>query len=156
MDKLYKTILLFVGLIAMNLTVLAQESVIHPNSLTDSEVEPNAIFVHHNSSSAMLSGNNWSSITFFPKPKQATNFTNYPNPATTFTTVSYMLSAKTNVLLKVMDLAGKQLAVLVKREQNVGKQEFYWDFAKNSITSGMYILLLQVDGKTYSRKIIVQ
>lgn len=156
MDKLYKSFVLFVGLIAMNLTVQAQDSVHYPNLSSDSEVATNSVFVHYDSSIAMLPNESWRTISFFPKAKQATNFTNYPNPATTFTTVSYILTAKTNVLLKVIDLAGKQLAVLIKREQNTGKQEFYWDFAKNNITSGMYILLLQVDGKTYSRKIIVQ
>lgn len=88
--------------------------------------------------------------------KEVTNFTNYPNPAVTFTNIAYTLTTKSNVNLRVIDLAGKQLCVLVKQEQAAGKQEYYWELAKNNITSGMYILILQVDNKIYSRKIIVQ
>lgn len=98
----------------------------------------------------------WNNILLNKSSKQAVDFINYPNPATTFTTVGYNLTTKANVVLKVIDLAGKQLAVLVKQQQNAGKQEFYWELSKNNITSGMYILILQVDNKTYSRKIIVQ
>ncbi|RZK51691.1 MAG: T9SS type A sorting domain-containing protein, partial [Pedobacter sp.] len=37
-----------------------------------------------------------------------------------------------------------------------GKHEFEWEFANNNISAGMYILVLQVDSKTYTRKVIVQ
>lgn len=87
---------------------------------------------------------------------QDVSFTNYPNPAKSQTTVAYNLNARAKVTLKVIDLAGKQLALLISQEQNAGKQEYYWDFSKYKITSGMYILMLQIDQKTYSRKVIVQ
>jgi hypothetical protein len=83
-------------------------------------------------------------------------FSNYPNPATSQTTVSYNLTVKAKVTLKVLDLTGRQLAVLVNVEQAAGKQEYYWDFTKNKITSGMYILILKINNDTYSRKVIVQ
>jgi len=141
MQKLYKSILIFVGLIVMNISVQAYWG---DNSLLNSG-KPNKLHL-------ISSGKDWAGL----NPKQATNFINYPNPAVTETTVAYTLTAKANVTLKVIDLTGKQLAVLVKQEQAAGKQEYYWVLAKNNITSGMYILLLQVDNKTYSRKIIVQ
>ena len=125
MAKLYKLIVLMIGLTAMGYTAQAQVS----NS--------NAI-----SSSALQ--------------QQEVKFTNYPNPAKSNTTIAYTLANKAKVTLKVIDLAGKQLAILVKQDQAAGKQEYYWDFTKNKITSGMYILVLQIDNKTYSRKVIVQ
>lgn len=110
-----------------------------------------------------LTVSNHSSIAGYPifslnnfSDKQVSNFTNYPNPATLRTTISYTLSAKTKVNLRVIDLAGKQLAVLVKADQSAGKHEFEWEFANNNVSAGMYILLLQVDSKTYTRKVIVQ
>ena len=141
MEKLYKLIVLFVGLTAMNLTVQAQG-----NSYTP--------FLA--SSINYSKGHSWNTILLNKKIKQTLDFINYPNPATTFTTISYNLTTKANVVLKVIDLAGKQLAILVKQQQNAGRQEFYWELSRNNITSGMYILILQVDNKTYSRKIIVQ
>jgi hypothetical protein len=126
MAKLYKLIVLFVLLTSMSFIVRAQVS----------------------SNNAVLSSKTVVS--------QDVSFTNYPNPAKSQTTVAYNLNARAKVTLKVIDLAGKQLALLISQEQNAGKQEYYWDFSKYKITSGMYILMLQIDQKTYSRKVIVQ
>jgi hypothetical protein len=60
------------------------------------------------------------------------------------------------VNLRVIDLTGKQLAVLVKQDQAAGKQDYFWELSKNNISPGMYILVLQVENKVYSRKVIVQ
>jgi hypothetical protein len=143
MIKRYKSIVFFVVLIVMNISVQAH--------LVDHSLRSN-----FNKPLIVSSGHDWAGINAKPKPVQATNFTNYPNPAVTQTTIAYTLTLKSNVVLKVIDLAGKQLAVLVKQEQAAGKQEYFWDLTKSNITSGMYILLLQVDNKTYSRKMIVQ
>lgn len=88
--------------------------------------------------------------------QQEVKFTNYPNPAKSNTTIAYTLANKAKIILRVIDLTGKQLALLLKQDQAAGKQEYYWDFAKNKVSSGMYILILQIDNKTYSRKVIVQ
>lgn len=139
MVKFYKLIVFFFLVIVSNLNVSAQ-------------LKGYALTVSNQSSFAgylILSVNNFAG-------KQVSNFTNYPNPATLRTTISYTLSAKTKVNLRVIDLAGKQLAVLVKADQSAGKHEFEWEFANNNISAGMYILLLQVDSKTYTRKVIVQ
>lgn len=88
--------------------------------------------------------------------KQQLGFTNYPNPITTQTTISYLLPSKSNVVLKVVDLAGKQLFILLQQEQSAGRQEYNWELSKNKITAGMYILVLQVNKLSYTKKIIVQ
>lgn len=126
MTKLYKVIVFFLALTAMNTTVQAQERI------------SNVVFP---TSKAFI---------------QEVAFSNYPNPATSQTRVSYNLSVKAKVNLKVLDLTGRQLAVLVNVEQAAGQQEYYWDFTKNKITSGMYILILKINNDTYSRKVIVQ
>ncbi len=143
MIKLYKSFVFFVVLIVMNLSVHAHR------------VGRSSDFLPSTKPFFLSSGKDWAGI-HNRFAKQAINFTNYPNPATTQTTIAYTLVNKTNVVLRVIDLTGKQLAVLVKQQQAAGKQEFYWDFSKNNITAGMYILLLQVENKTYSRKVIVQ
>lgn len=88
--------------------------------------------------------------------KQDVAFFNYPNPATSQTTVSYNLIAKAKVTLQVLDLTSRQLAVLIDAEQTAGKKEYYWDFTKNRITSGMYILVLRINNSTFSRKVVVK
>lgn len=125
MAKLYKLIVLMIGLTAMNLSVQAQES--------NGTISP-------------------SSKEF----AQSLNFSNYPNPAVSYTNITYNLPSRAKVTLRVVDLTGKQLAILIKQEQAEGRQEYRWDLTKNRITSGMYILVLQIDNKSYSRKVIVQ
>lgn len=88
--------------------------------------------------------------------QQQLGFTTYPNPVATHTTISYLLPSKSNVVLKVIDLAGKQLAVLFQQEQAAGRHEYNWELSKNKITTGMYILVLQVNKLSYTKKIIVQ
>lgn len=126
MAKLYKLIVLIIGLTAMNITVQAQVNRSSAISPSDTELIQNV------------------------------GFTNYPNPAVSYTNIAYSLATRAKVNLRVVDLTGKQLAVLVKQEQAAGKQEYYWDLNKYKITSGMYILILQIDNKSYSRKVIVQ
>jgi len=158
MKKLYKIIVLFVGLIAMNISVQAQLGVLSsyfsPETITANDISiANEDAVNF---AVQFSNEDWAGLSTLVAGKEAINFTNYPNPAITSTTIAYTLTAKAAVNLRVIDLAGKQLAVLIKQEQVAGKQEFYWELAKNNITSGMYILILQVENKVYSRKIIVQ
>lgn len=158
MDKLYKVFLLFVGLIALNFSVQGQLESLYPYILLNTtNTSVNAL------ANADVTGANsaretyqWASMGEFYSPKEVSNFTNFPNPAITSTTIAYTLSDRATVSLRVIDLAGKQLAVLVKQEQAAGRQEIYWEFAKSNITSGMYILVLQVENKVYSRKMIVQ
>ncbi|RZK54068.1 MAG: T9SS type A sorting domain-containing protein [Pedobacter sp.] len=139
MIKLYKPIVFFFLVFVLNLNVSAQ-------------VKGYALPI---SNATSVVGYKIFEVANFAN-KQVSNFTNYPNPASLRTTVSYTLSAKTKVNLRVIDLAGKQLAVLVKADQSAGKHEFEWEFANNNISAGMYILVLQVDSKTYTRKVIVQ
>lgn len=156
MAKLYKILVFFVGLIVMNLNVHAQLGAISPY-LANSKVNNDVLIAESYRAFGLLQDvQGLAGETAFEVSKEATDFKNYPNPAVTYTNIAYNLTTKANVNLRVIDLAGKQLCILVKQEQSAGKQEYYWELAKNNITSGMYILILQVDNKIYSRKIIVQ
>jgi len=144
MKKRYQQLFLFTGLMVLSLTVQAQF---------------NSYAVVSSSKNELTNLYQQSYFFAIGKPlvkQQVINFTNYPNPAVTYTTIAYTLTARANVNLKVIDLAGKQMASLVKQEQSAGKYEYYWELAKNNIESGMYILILQVDNQIYSRKMIVQ
>ncbi|RZK79949.1 MAG: T9SS type A sorting domain-containing protein [Pedobacter sp.] len=141
MVKLYKTILLLFVIIVASLPLCAQLSG-YGSTISATKIYSNyPIF---------------SVETLLFAKRDDVNFTNYPNPATTRTTVGYTLSQKSSVNLRVIDLAGKQLAVLIKSTQATGKHEFNWEFVNNNISAGMYILVLQVDSKTYTRKVIIQ
>lgn len=144
----------------MSISVQAQLGVLSPYIISETTANTDIIIANNVANTmddAQLSNaDDWAGLTLAFGGKDVVDFTNYPNPAITSTTIAYTLTAKATVNLRVIDLAGKQLAVLIKQEQAAGKQEYYWELAKNNITSGMYILVLQVENKIYSRKIIVQ
>lgn len=156
MAKLYKILVFFIGLTVMNINVHAQLGAVFPYFVS-AEINSD-LLIAESYRSQQFFGDLESLISnhSFRGNKEVTDFTNYPNPAVTQTTIAYTLSAAAKVNLRVIDLTGKQLCVLVKTEQAAGKQEYYWELSKNNVTAGMYILVLQVDNKIYSRKIIVQ
>ena len=139
----------------MNIHVQAQLGAISSASFSDTNLSiANYYAIHTDQHSA--DDNDEAYISAFNVGKEVLNFTNYPNPVVSSTTISYTLTAKAMVNLRVIDLTGKQLAVLVKQDQAAGKQDYFWELSKNNISPGMYILVLQVENKVYSRKVIVQ
>jgi len=71
-------------------------------------------------------------------------FQNYPNPFNQSTTISYQLSVTSDVQLKVFDLLGRQLDVLVSRELKPGRYEVKWD-GRNHPSGVYYYKLIVAD-----------
>ena len=63
-------------------------------------------------------------------------FQNYPNPFNPETTIRYQLSASGLVTLKVYDLSGREVAILVNEKENAGEHNIKWNAAK--FPSGIY------------------
>ncbi len=78
---------------------------------------------------------------------------NYPNPFNPSTTVTYSLPSATNVTLKVYDLLGQEVGVLVDGLQSAGLHRVKLD--ATSLSSGVYFYVLQTPGKTFVRKMMV-
>ena len=78
---------------------------------------------------------------------------NYPNPFNPVTTINYYLKEKSFVSLKVFDILGRNIAVLVSQFQSEGK--YSYEFDGHEISSGIYFALLQVEGKFFLRKMIL-
>ncbi len=66
---------------------------------------------------------------------------NYPNPFNPGTTISFTLKGKTDVNLKVYDLIGNLIAVIVDERLNFGKHEITFD--GTGLTSGVYYYKLE-------------
>lgn len=78
---------------------------------------------------------------------------NYPNPFNPETTISYELSAVSNVNLKVYDLLGKEVATLVNEVQQPGVYNV--KFSINSLLStGNYFYKLQAGNFTHTKKML--
>lgn len=84
---------------------------------------------------------------------------NYPNPFNPSTNISFELKNRSHVTLKVYDLMGREVAVLINDERPAGSYTVSFD-AKNasgkaSLASGVYYYRLQTDGFTETKKMIL-
>ena len=66
---------------------------------------------------------------------------NYPNPFNPTTTIKYQIPELSFVTLKVFDILGKEVAILVDEEKPIGNYEI--EFNGNELTSGVYFYRLQ-------------
>jgi hypothetical protein len=69
-------------------------------------------------------------------PNKFEIFQNYPNPFNPETTIRYQLSASGLVIVKVYDLSGREVAILVNEKENAGEHNIKWNATK--FPSGIY------------------
>ena len=78
---------------------------------------------------------------------------NYPNPFNPSTAISYQLSANSFVTLKVYDVLGREVAMLVNGKQSAGYHEVTFDAAK--LSSGVYFYRISVGKFSSVKKLVV-
>ena len=82
----------------------------------------------------------------------------YPNPSDGSVTISYTLARQVPTLLRVYNVAGRELRTLVNEEQVAGRQKVLWDGRDNGgrkVSSGVYFYRLQAGTWHSERKLIV-
>jgi len=90
--------------------------------------------------------------------KIRTSLQNYPNPFGPQTTIQYGMDQESRVSLKLYNLSGQEVRVLVDEHQGVGVQTTIWDGRDDSgktVSSGVYFLRLQTGGYTVTKKLSV-
>jgi len=88
-------------------------------------------------------------------PESVTLWPNYPNPFREQTTIEYTLPEAGDVRLEVYDLLGRRVQVLVDGRHQEGLHRVSWNGRNGSgatAASGIYIVRLQANGTTRSRK----
>ena len=85
---------------------------------------------------------------------------NFPNPFNSRTAISFHLpagqaglSANSSVALRVFDVLGREVAVLVNEEKPAGVYRVAWDAA--SLPSGVYLYRLQARNFVETRKMLL-
>ncbi|MBN2104977.1 PQQ-binding-like beta-propeller repeat protein [bacterium] len=86
-------------------------------------------------------------------PDHFTMNQNYPNPFNPSTEILYELAKAANIKLTVYDALGRQVTVLFQGKREPGIHRVIFD--AGHLSSGVYIAVLNVDGKTMKRKMIL-
>jgi photosystem II stability/assembly factor-like uncharacterized protein len=80
---------------------------------------------------------------------------NYPNPFNPTTTIKYSVPQKENVTLKVFNVLGKEVAVLVNSVQDAGSYSAKFD--ASSLSSGVYFYELSAGiNKSFKKMILIK
>ena len=83
---------------------------------------------------------------------------NYPNPFNPSTTVNFGLSNPANVQLAVYNILGQRIKVLVNSTLPAGNYKAVWDGLDTngkSVSSGLYLLVLESGAQRLSQKMIL-
>jgi hypothetical protein len=86
-------------------------------------------------------------------PTENELYQNYPNPFNPNTTISYTLLQSGLVKLKVYDILGNEMAVLVNEEQSTGNHKI--EFNGTNFPSGVYFYRLINGAFTDTKKLIL-
>jgi hypothetical protein len=88
-------------------------------------------------------------------PKEFTLDQNYPNPFNPSTNIGYQLAAGSFVSLKVYDILGKEVAVLVNEYQTAGSHSIQMFAEKYNLTAGIYFYRLTAGNYSSTKKMLL-
>jgi hypothetical protein len=91
-------------------------------------------------------------------PKEAKLKQNYPNPFNSNTKIEFTLPSnikreKSNVILKIYDVLGNEVMILVNEEKSAGNYKVEWN--AGSLPSGIYFYRLQTDLYRETKKMVL-
>lgn len=75
-----------------------------------------------------------------------------PNPVIDVLTIEYQLQTRTAISLRIYNLAGQEVALLLNKVENPGTYQFEWE---HGLCPGIYFVKLSVGQATMSQKIVV-
>jgi hypothetical protein len=78
---------------------------------------------------------------------------NYPNPFNPATTISFRLPSASFVSLKVFDVLGREVSILLVDELSAGTYTHQWN--ATGLASGVYVYRLQTDRFSETRKLVL-
>lgn len=83
-------------------------------------------------------------------------FQNFPNPFNNSTIIEYVLSKKSNVVLKIMDIKGNTVIELVNSNQEIGHYSVSWNGTsmRGVVPSGIYFYQLETSAGKQTNKML--
>ena len=96
-------------------------------------------------------------VTWVEEPKSAPSLfhlgQNYPNPVAASTNIPFSITKQEHVTLSVHDILGRQVAVLVDEEREMGSHAVPFD--ATGLASGMYFYVLRTGSVVETKKMLV-
>lgn len=86
-------------------------------------------------------------------PKSFNLSQNYPNPFNPSTKINFSLPKEQNVIIKVYDAIGREVAVLINEKINAGTYSVDWNAA--DYPSGVYFYRMTTDGFSQTKKMLL-
>jgi hypothetical protein len=91
-------------------------------------------------------------------PKVNTLSQNFPNPFNPTTTIKFGLRSKSNVSIKIYDVAGRLVKTLVNEMREAGRYEVTWDGTNNhnsTVASGVYFYKMNTKEFEQTKKMVL-
>ncbi|KUG25939.1 hypothetical protein ASZ90_004230 [hydrocarbon metagenome] len=88
-----------------------------------------------------------------PKPDDFFLFQNYPNPFNPESIIKIQIAERTNTVLKIFDITGREVQTLLNESIEPGVYEINFD--ASDLTSGIYYYRLETDSYNQTRKMIL-
>ncbi len=88
-------------------------------------------------------------------PQEYSLYQNYPNPFNPTTMVQYTIPVGSHVTLKVYNLLGDEVAVLVNQWKNAGSYSVEWNVKNNTLASGVYFYQLTAGEFVETKKMLL-
>ena len=79
---------------------------------------------------------------------------NYPNPFNPETKIVFNLPKDSNVKLKIYDVLGNEVGLIINQQRVAGQNEITLNAEKLKLASGVYLYRLEADGFTSVKKMI--
>ncbi len=115
----------------------------------------NNLWIGSSNSTIYTSVNSTNVTDIIPEEYSFYLYQNFPNPFNSCTTIKYRLNAADNVTIKVYDVLGNEVALLLDSKQEKGEHSFSFDTRKFNLASGSYFLSAEVRNKKEVRKFIL-
>jgi uncharacterized delta-60 repeat protein len=86
-------------------------------------------------------------------PEEFILFQNYPNPFNSSTNIEFRIPKKEFVTLRIFNILGEEVAILVSGQLVAGSHQFEWD--ATGMTSGVYIYKLDAGSYSAVKKLVL-
>jgi len=88
-------------------------------------------------------------------PDKMKLYQNYPNPFNPQTSIEYSVPSREHVTLKIYDVLGREVAVLINEIKEIGNHKAIFSIQHSELTAGVYLYQLNVGSNIATKKMVL-